>query len=266
MNREPVHIICIQWGDAYGEKDINRLYNMLKFNTTFPINLHVFSNLNLPLLHKDINQHKEPLLSCHEEIKHLNYRKEVGLCDKQLGNLQGKRVFFFDLDIVITGNLDDLFSYPEEDDFYIIKDWNTKGSHVGQATCYSFVVGTLGYIRDTFEHNWQLYVEKFGTASQEYLSAKIIEKKGSLNFWPAHWFASFKYHCLPHVLLRHFLTPKPPNQHTKVLCFHGYPNIDDAIMGRWSSPTAKKPAKGWKKIYKSCRPTYWIKNYLRDDG
>lgn len=265
MNQESVNIICIQWGTAYREKEINRLYNMIKSNTTFAINFHLFSNCELPLLKKEITQHLEPVLSCHEDIKHLNYRKEVGLCSDQLGNLQGKRVFFFDLDVLITGNLDTLFSYPKGDKFYIINDWNTKGIHVGQASCYSFVVGTLGYIRNTFELNWEFYVEQFGTASQEYLSAKIIEKEGSLNFWPTKWFASFKYHSLPHILFRHFLTPKVPDINTKVLCFHGYPNIEDALIGRWSSPDAKKAAKGWKKIYKTCRPTHWIKNYLGDN-
>ena len=109
-------------------------------------------------------------------------------------------------------NLDDLFAYPQDDQFYIINDWNTKGNHVGQGTCYSFVVGTLGEIKEYFESNAEAVIEQYGTATQQKSSAKIIEKYGQLNFWPEDWFQSFKYHCLPHPLLRH-LKPRPsPNQ------------------------------------------------------
>ena len=34
-----------------------------------------------------------------------------------LEGLNGERVFFFDLDVLITGNLDELFSYPKDDGF-----------------------------------------------------------------------------------------------------------------------------------------------------
>jgi hypothetical protein len=178
-----------------------------------------------------------------------------------LGNLTGQRVFFFDLDVLILDDLDDLFAYPDGDKFYIIRDWNTRGSHVGQATCYSFVVGTLGFIRERFEADPETVINKFGTASQEYLSHMVIEKFGPLNFWPTRWFQSFRFHCLPFSFLRHFMTPRLPKAGTKVLAFHGHPDIHDAIVGRWSPPNNKKAARGWKKIYKACKPTPWIKDY-----
>ena len=44
-----------------------------------------------------------------------------------------------------------MLSFPQSDDFVIIKDWNSKGNRVGQATCYSWQVGTLGFIKKDFE-------------------------------------------------------------------------------------------------------------------
>lgn len=170
---------------------------------------------------------------------------------------------FFDLDVVITGNLDELFLYPKDDGFYIINDWNTKGDHVGQASCYSFVVGTLGFVKQAFEADPAPVIQQYGTASQEYLSAKVIERDGALKFWPDEWFQSFRYHCLPHALLRWFQTPRPPRPGTKVLAFHGHPDIQDAIEGKWGRPGDRKRAKGWKKIYKHCKPTPWIQNYWK---
>ena len=66
-------------------------------------------------------------------------------------------------------------------------------------------------------------------------------------------------------MLRHIFTPTLPPKDTLVLAFHGNPNIQDAILGRWSPPTAKKAAKGWKKLYKTCRPTKWIKDYILEN-
>lgn len=259
--QEPVNIISILWGTAYTDEDVNKLYSMIKRNTSFPVAFHLFSNEPLSGLDKNIIRHPEKAMNIAPEHNRYAYRKEAGLCDDNLGGLNGQRVFFFDLDVLIMDNLDDLFSYPEGDKFYIINDWNTRGDHVGQATCYSFVVGTLGFIRKTFEANPGPIIQKFGTASQEYLSSMVIKEYGTLNFWPEHWFQSFRFHCLPFAFLRHFVIPRQPSAGTKVLAFHGHPDIHDALEGRWSPPGIKKAAKGWKKLYKACRQTPWIKDY-----
>lgn len=264
--KSPINIITILWGTAYSVEDVNNLYSMIERNTSLPIIFHLFSNETLPDLNPNILLHPEPIMHIRSEHQHYAYRKEAGLCDDELGGLTGQRVFFFDLDVLIMDNLDDLFTYPRDDQFYIINDWHTNGDHVGQATCYSFVVGTLGFIKEAFVADPVSIVSKFGTASQEYLSSKIIEKFGKLNFWPKEWFQSFRFHCLPWGPLRHLLTPHKPKPGTKILAFHGRPNIPDALIGRWSEPECRKAAKGWKKLYKACRPTPWINEYLKGEN
>ena len=258
----PINIISILWGQLYDVEYVNRLYSMIERNTTLPIRFFVFSNEKLDFLHPEIIQLEEPGLRIDPNQNVHNYRKEVGLCANNLGDLENQRVFFFDLDVLITGNLNDLFTYPKGDKFYIINDWNTKGNHVGQATCYSFVVGTLGFVKEAFETAPNLAIEKFGTASQEYLSAKVIEKTGTLNFWPEEWFQSFRYHCLPNAFLRYFKIPHKPKPETKVLAFHGHPDLKDATEGKW--PDKKKLRwKIWKRLYKHCKPTPWIGEYWK---
>lgn len=264
MNQEtPVNVICIQWGNAYRAEDINTLHSMVARNTSLPVRFHLFSDSPPEGLSREIEVHPEPGLKVAAEHNKYNYRKEAGLCADDLGGLAGQRVFFFDLDVVITGNLDDLFTHPQGDGFYIINDWNTKGDHVGQASCYSFVVGTLGFIKEAFEKDPLPVLDQYGTASQEYLSAMVIKHIGPLNFWPEAWFRSFRYHCLPHPLLRWFATPCKPPAATKVIAFHGHPDIQDAIEGKWGRPGDRKRAKGWKKIYKHCKPTQWIREYWK---
>lgn len=258
------HVICIKWGDYYGARDVNRLFSMVKRNTSLPVTFHCFTG-ETEGLDPAIQTHPRPIMNVPDALNKYAYKKEAGLCDDALGGLAGERVFFFDLDSLIVGNLDELFTYPQGDEFYIIKDWNTHGDHVGQASCYSWVVGTLGYVKTTFEQHAEEVLTRYHTASQEYLSAKVIERFGALHFWPDNWFKSFKFHCLPIGILRPFVAAKLPRvAGLKMIAFHGYPGLNEAVAGTWTTDaTSKKRAHGWKKIYKTIKPCPWILDYWK---
>ena len=231
---------------------------MVVKNTTHKINFYCFTEDSKGL---DPNIIVKPLpeMNTVEEYKNkYGYKKEAGLCDDSLGGLEGERVFFFDLDVLIVSNMDDLFDYPEDNKFYIINDWNTKGDKVGQATCYSWIVGTLGYIKEYYEQHPKEVVDKFYNASQEYLSSKVIERFDKLNFWPDDWFCSFRFHCMPKFgPMRYFIAPSIPKNMPNVINFHGYPKPKEAVRGYWRI----KKGQSWKRIYKYCKPTSWIEKY-----
>lgn len=245
---ETYNVICIKWGTAYSDKDVNRLCSMVKRNTSLPIRFYCFTD-NVEGLSPDILVQPMTTLDVPPEENKYAYRKEVGLCDDNLGDLKGQRVFFFDLDSLIVGNLDEFFRYPQGDKFYIINDWNTKGDTVGQASCYSFVVGTLGYIKQYFEAHPREVTDKYYTASQEYLSVKVIERYGHLNFWPEKWFCSFRFHCLPKWPFRFWKMAKIPDwEGLKMVAFHGLPGMEDARRGIWcSDKTCPRYPRGIKK-------------------
>ena len=254
MTKDSVNVICIKWGDKYKASDVNLLYNMIKNNVSeHELKFYCFTE-NKDDIDENVIIKPLPVLNVAPEDNKYVYRKEVGLCDDDLGGLSGQRVFFLDLDVVITGNLDEFFSYPKNDEFFIINDWNSEGDNVGQASCYSWVVGKLGSIKTDFEKEPKKWLEKFFTASQEYLSYKVIEKYGKLNFWPEEWMSSFKHSCLPVWFLRPLVTPKLPKD-TKILAFHGDPKLSDAIEGKWKAPF-------WKKFYKTIKPSPWLKKYI----
>lgn len=250
------NVICIKWGSAYSENDVNVLYNMVSRNLhNYMLKFYCFTD-NSNGLNKSIIAKPLPVMNMKKEDCRYAYQKEAGLCDDDLGGLKGQRVLFFDLDVIITGELDCFFDYANNDDFVIINDWNTKGNHIGQASCYSWQVGTLGYVKKYFEENHKQVIAKFGTASQEYLSFKVIEQRGALKFWPEEWCRSFKVHALPAWFLRPFVEPRLPKG-AKILAFHGHPKIDEAIDGVWS----KHGVPFFKRLYKTIRPAPWIKNY-----
>jgi len=262
------NVICIKWGDFYSSEEVNKLYRGVKNNTSFPVNFYCFTD-NPDNLDKDVIVYPLPEIGVPGENKMEKYRKTVGLSDNNLADLKGKRVFLFDIDSLIVDNLDELFTYPQKDEFYIINDWRhrkgKKSGKVGQASCYSFVVGTIGYVKDYFKEHYPEILQKYGTASQQYLSAKIIEHRGKLNFWPDNWFKSFRFHCIPNVFLRWFIAPRLPEiLGLKMIAFHGEPGIYEALNGVWCyDKTSAKYPHGYKKIYKHIRKTLWIKEYWK---
>jgi len=258
------NVICIKWGTVYGPSDVNKLCSMIKRNTSFPIDFYCFTD-NAKGLSEDIIVRPMTTLNVPKEENRYSYRKEAGLCDDNLGGLNGQRVFFFDLDSLIIGNLDEFFLYPEGDKFYIINDWHSRGDKVGQASCYSWVVGTLGYIKKYFEEHPREVTDKYFTASQEYLSAKVIERFGALNFWPKNWFCSFRFHCLPKWPFRFWRMAQIPKwKGLKMIAFHGLPDMEEAEEGIWcKDKNSGKYPRGIKKLYKYVRPVTWIKDYWK---
>lgn len=254
------NVICIKWGTAYTGEDVNKLYNMVVRNTSkYKINFICFTD-NSDGFAKNVQAKPLPKMNMDPAELKYAYQKEAGLCDDNLGDLNGERVLFFDLDTVITDNIDCFFDFQEnKDEFIIINDWNTNGEHVGQASCYSWKVGTLGFVKEYFEQNPRQVIDKFHTASQEYLSSKVIEKFGKLNFWPEDWCKSYKFHCLPSFgPARRFVDAQVPKG-AKLVTFHGDPKLEDALNGVWSS---EKPTPFFKKLfYKTIRPATWIKKY-----
>lgn len=250
---QEANVICIKWGERYPADYVNRLYRMVKRHTTVPFTFYCFTEIDAGL-DPAIIVRPLPELNVAPEDNRYAYRKEAALCQDDLGGLQGQRVLFFDLDVVIVDNIDDLFNFPQGDDFVIINDWNSRGNRVGQASCYSWRVGTLGYVKSYFEAHPKEVVAKYHTASQEFLSDQVVEKEGRLNFWPESWFRSFKLHCLPKGVLRHFIRPAIPAG-AKVIAFHGSPKPHEAIAGKWSF---EERIPLFKRIYKAVLPTPWI--------
>lgn len=254
---ETVNIVTIKWGNYLMPKEYNILFNAIKRNTTFNIKFYCFTD-NSEGLDKEIITKPLPKFNTtkQSEIKYA-YQKEAGLCDDNLEGLKGERVFFFDYDTIILDNLDDVFNIPKGDEFWILRDFVNKkyDKTVGQASFYSWRVGTLGWIKEEFEKDPKKIIDKYYTASQEYLSGMVFKKYGYLNYFPDYVCASFKTHCVPKFFLfRFFLVPKFPKGY-KMLTFHGRPKIQDAIDGQWPEKNL------FKKIYKKILPAKWIEKY-----
>ena len=190
------NIVCMKWGTAYGPEYVNRLYSMVRRNMTRPFRFICFT---------DQRDGLDPAVEVFDlppwATAHLSrmgaYRKKT-LCRADLEPFRdGERFLYLDLDVVIMDNIDAFFDYEPDKDFIICYNWTRGQGRIGNSSVTMMRVGPLQYIVDHMEAHFEDVQAKFRTASQEYLSSKIIEKYGELTFWPDAWCRSCLLYTSP---------------------------------------------------------------------
>ncbi len=237
-------VICMNWGDAYGAEYVNRLYNMVRRNTTGDIRMVCLTD-SREGISSDVECYDCPTVPLPKPQCNYGWRK-ISLWAEQVPGLEtGSTALFIDLDTVILDSLDPFFEM--EGEFIVCENWTQPGLSIGNTSVYRFVVGSQTYLHES------LVNDPIGTLaaypnSQTYISRTI--KPGAMSFWPSQWCCSFKVHCVPKGVRRWFLEPgHPPG--TRIVAFPGSPNPHEALRGEW-------PAPWFKKVYKKVRPTSWI--------
>lgn len=240
-------IVCMKWGERYSSDYVNCLWSMISRNTKRKTRLVCYTD-DTRGVSPDVACYPIPSISLPERVKNKPWRK-IGLWQPSLPGVSGD-VLFVDLDVVITGSIDEFFDYAPEKTFCVIDNWTQPGAKIGNTSVYRFRVGSHPYLFHDLEKDPERILGTFPN-SQTYISRTIRE----MHYWPEAWCVSFKHSLLPRWPLNFFVSaPLPPG--TKVVCFTGKPDPDEARDGRW-------PAKWYKKIYKHVRPTSWIQEHWR---
>lgn len=219
---EVVNVLCMKWGTKYPADFVNTLYSMVARNMHRPFRFVCLTEDGAGL-HENVEVFPLPALNVDLAGPERGWNK-LAVFAEELYDLKGK-VLCLDLDLIITGSLDDFFDYPGQ--VLIIKDWIKKDG-TGNSSVYRFEVGAHPEILREFERSFA-EVKTTHRNEQEYLSAAMLAK-GALDYWPDNWCRSFKRHCIqPFSLLLKRDTVQP--QDMRVLVFHGKPDPDDAIAG-----------------------------------
>lgn len=257
---EIANIVCMKWGTKYGNDYVNRLYNMVSRNMTRPFRFVCYTD-NKEGINPAVEVYDHPPFEAASLQTMGAYRKKT-LCRADLAPFkEGERFLYLDLDLVIMDNIDAVFDYKPEADFIICYNWTRGNGTIGNSSVTMMRVGPLDYIAKDMEKDFLTYQAQYKTASQEYMSAKVIEKYGKLEFWPDAWCKSFQFHIMPSRMMRWIKKPQQPPKGTKFLIFHGSVNPPDAIAGVW--PKDGKPFPFYKKWYKTLRPAPWIADYYK---
>ena len=240
-------IICMKWGTRYSSEYVNRLWSMIKRHTSRDTRLVCYTD-DTTDINSEVKCYPLPESCVPDRVKRQTWEK-VCLWYSELEGIEGD-VLFMDLDIVITGSIDVFFDYKPDISFCVIENWTQKGMEIGNTSIFRFRVGSHSYLADYMKTNGEDVLSKY-RIEQIYISKEIKE----MEFWPREWCASFKHTIMPAWPLNLFMSAQLPNN-TKIVCFTGKPDPDEARDGIWKAPW-------YKKCYKYVRPTPWIAEHWR---
>jgi len=222
-------IVTLKWGDRYGPEYVNVLNRAAREHLSPPVRFVCFTDDDQGL-DESIETHPIPPIDLPPEKARTGWRK---LClfrdDLPLDGL----CLFLDLDIVVTGSLDPLFTYASPDEIPIIHNWAPRRKiwfgrdpMIGNSSVFRFPANQCRSVWDRFHAEKEWALAHF-QPPQTYLTHCIRDR---MVFWPREWIRSFKRHCRPPFPLNYFQEPKPPND-AKIIVFHGRPDPDEAARG-----------------------------------
>lgn len=235
-------VICMKWGTRYGPEFVNRMWAAVQRNTARPTRLVCLTD-DVSGIDADVQCYPIPEINLSADLINTPWRK-LTLWQAPLADISGD-VLFLDLDLVITGSLDEMFDF-EPGRYCVIENWTQMGQGNGNTSAFRFPVGKHTHIFNDFQADPDSILSRY-RIEQLYISREIDD----MVFWPDLWCASFKHTLLPRWPMNFFKVPELPTE-TRIVAFTGKPDQDEAMRGEW-------PVKsGWKKLYKHVRPTPWI--------
>lgn len=230
-----LNVICLKHGIKYGADYVNKLYNMVQRHLTIPHRFVCFTDNQA-----DLNTVIEvKILPADKRLSGWWWKPYIF---KQGHFLDGKVNLFFDLDMVIVGNLDKLVNYlPGE--FVGLEDvgrvFRRVPAKLGSAVL-RWPSNHYSDIWDNLENNPAI-TKKF-PGDQDWIWQL---HKSTIKFFPESWIQSYKWEIRKREELTRangknvFKTVRSPsmNPDCAVIAFHGTPNPEDVqdqiIVDNW---------------------------------
>ena len=229
------HVVCVKWGNKYISKYANVLYQMVKRNTTVPYEFHCITEdaTGLDPTVNVIQLPNNPIIK--------TWWSKLWMFSPKMP-LQGN-ILFFDLDVVIFDNIDQLFTH-NPGNFMIIRDFNrcrVKDWKLSNSSVMRWQTGTLNYLWDEFKNNSaQIMQQNHG--DQDWITKRA---KNDINWFPEEWIRSYKWEMVGFKdtkLLtkdgkKFFRKPADVFPENRVAVFHGEPKpfncADEWVVKNW---------------------------------
>ncbi|MFD1341317.1 glycosyl transferase [Litorisediminicola beolgyonensis] len=239
-------VVCIKWGSLFGPEYVNRLYSGVRRHMDRPVRFLCMTE-DARGFHPDIEQLPLPDEPFRAEMdaalavanRQGAMRKTSLFRQGVIPDLEGP-VLGFDLDVVITGPLGEIFDLAPGT-VAMRHDWTEKrkGRPTGHGSVFRYDPARHGFLYHDLAASPYSEVETARGSEQRYTSHKAMDR-GVFTYIPEPWVVSFKYDCnpFPQNWWRQPALPKD----ARVVCFHGHPKMDEAIDGyrgsliRYSKP------------------------------
>ncbi len=230
MNRV---ILTMKWGALYSAEYVNVLFNAAKANMDGEFTFVCLTD-DPEGIDSGVVTHPIPEVGFPKEAWGAGAWPKLTVFSSDLYGLSG-RALFIDLDTVISGNLNEMFTYSGAFVCLDSRPWRYKNGPARTGTgIFAFDLGALGDVVDHVVNNMDQMLETY-VNEQDFLHGEFGKLgHGDISYWPDDWLQSFKYHLRQPLLLDRFLHPKEPT--AKILCFHGKPRPIDLIdppKGNW---------------------------------
>lgn len=250
-----VNVVCMKWGDRYSALFVNRLYAMVVRNTSWQIRFVCFTDDGAGI-RPDVEC--QPLPRFDYDPKLGKYWPKLGLMQPGLGGLSGMTLFL-DLDLVVIGDLDEMFRHPGR--FLIIKEWKDPHLGYGNSSVVRFFIGAERAVIDRFNAtSHDEIMSRYDGKEQNFLSKAVDE----IGFWPPEWVPPFNLACLPaNRIVRFFSTPRRPRG-GKILVFYGSITPASALRGEHESRKRVRTGMAFRPTRRRFGAARWIADYWRE--
>ena len=247
-----VNILTLKWGTKYGPEYVNRLYSGVRRHLERDFRFLCFTD-DPSGMRPEVEAHPIPEFDVPPAWRRTPWLK-LALFRDDLAELVGQSLFL-DLDILITGRLDEFFSFAPGRPC-IIHDWEKalhrlvrRHGEPGNSSVFRFESGVSGAIFERFMAERDAALSRYRTVvDQRYLAEALGPEKA---WWPSAWVVSFKRHCIPAFPGNLLVPPRLPPE-ARIVVFHGRPNPHEALAGY----RCRRP-------HRNCRPTDWIGRHWR---
>lgn len=231
------YVVCLKYGNKYSADYVNKLYHMVKRNLTIDHEFVCYTE-DATGIDPEVRIEPIPLISGVSGwwYKPMFFNPNL--------TLRGT-VLFFDLDVVIFKNIDNLFTY-EPGEFCIIRDFNRfviKNYNKFNSSIFRLTTGQHAHVYNEFIKDPKSQIRRFH-GDQDWLRFTI--KEGTYKYWPDDWIQSYKWEMRGRPKydkqprgLRDFETTGDPviKDDTSVAVFHGDPNPhickDQWVIDNW---------------------------------
>ena len=225
-----VTVACVYWGNKFSLDYVYNLKAAVEKNTTVPHKFVVYSDKAVP------NVETKILRPGYE-----GWWNKLQLFDP--ANKPSERVVYFDLDTLITSNIDWLLN--DRSWFMGIEDVGAVNAHqphlknVLQTGVMSWEFNPVSFIWQQFVLSYDRVIDSY-RGDGEYLSSVINPYQRTLlqHKYPDK-LKSYKYDVYP----------GPPKEEVSIVCFHGRPSIEQAMNEAVTTAMATYEPQTWIKDY-----------------
>lgn len=238
-----INIVCLKWGTKYGPEYVNRLYAGIRRNTAAEFKFWCFTE-DATGIRPEINILPLPYA---DQLD--SWWNKLAMFSPDLPFVSGTQLFYFDLDTLITGNIDKLLSLKTTQ-MVVLKDF-----YYGVAKSATKIgSGLMTWKHGKYCHIWNKFItnpEKHVAAAGTYGDQWWIEQRvNDYLFWQDIFpdqVVSFKVHCRKGL----------PNN-ARIVCYHGRPSIPESMsdiitVDKWTIAPQPWVAKHWRDSTDSCQ-------------